>query len=471
MKIFLYNTLSLKKEEFKEIKKGQVGIYSCGPTVYNYAHLGNLRAYLFVDLLKKVLAYNGCKVKHVMNITDVGHLTGDMDMGDDKIEKQALKENKDAWQIADYYTKSFKQDLSYLNISEPDIWAKVSDYIDKQIDLILILEKKGYTYQTSDGIYFDTSLVKDYNKLSHLPLENLKEGARVEKNEEKRNFTDFALWKFSPKDKKRQMEWPSPWGTGFPGWHIECSAISREILKEQRDIHCGGIDHINVHHTNEIAQSECAYNEKYFNYWLHNAFLNIVGGKKMAKSENNFLTLKNYIIDQKINPLAFRLATLQVHYRKNMEFSLSGLQNSENSLNTIYKQVGKIKKEAKGIGQINKATKDQFMKALNDDLNSPQALAVLNNVLKSSDIRHEDKLATVYNFDLVLSLNLKDSIQTIKKEVNIDDLSDNIKELIEQRRIAKINKDYSQADLIRDNLDKLGYFLEDINGEQVVYEK
>jgi cysteinyl-tRNA synthetase len=471
MKLYLHNTLTLKKEEFKEIKKGKVGIYSCGPTVYNYAHLGNLRAYLFVDLLKRVLIYNNYQVKHVMNITDVGHLSGDMDMGDDKVESQAKKEKKDAWQIADYYTKAFQEDLKHLNILAPDIWAKVSDHIDKQIELIEILEKKGFTYKTSDGIYFDTSLVKDYNKLSHLPLETLKEGARVEKNIEKKSPTDFALWKFSPKNKKRQMEWSSPWGIGFPGWHIECSALSRQFLGELRDIHSGGIDHINIHHTNEIAQSECAYGEKYFNYWLHNAFLNIVGGKKMAKSEDNFLTLKKAIINQGINPLVYRLASLQVHYRKNMEFSLFSLKNLESSLNKLYQQVDRIKKEAKQLGEINNVKREEFILALNDDLNSPQALAVLNELIKSQKIKNEDKLATLYDFDRVLGLNLSQAHRYLKKEVKISNLSPALKDLLNKRKLAKEKKDYSQADLIREKIKVLGYEIEDKGAKQTVYEK
>jgi len=249
-KIYLYNTLSRKKEEFKPIKKNKIGLYTCGPTVYDYAHIGNLRSYLFEDILKRVLIYNGYKVKHIMNITDVGHLTGDGDMGEDKLEKGAKREGKTAWEIAEFYTKAFKKDLEKLNIISPNIYCKATDYIAEQIELIKILEKKGYTYKISDGIYFNTDKFKDYNKLSHLDLETLKEGARVEKNKEKKNPTDFALWKFSPVKEKRQMEWKSPWGIGFPGWHIECSAMSMKELNDQLDIHCGGIDHINVHHTN-----------------------------------------------------------------------------------------------------------------------------------------------------------------------------------------------------------------------------
>ncbi|MFH1744887.1 MAG: cysteine--tRNA ligase, partial [bacterium] len=292
-KILLYDTLSREKQEFEPIKKGKVGLYTCGPTVYDFAHIGNFRSYIFEDILKRVLEYNGYEVTHVMNITDVGHLTGDGDMGEDKLEKGAKREGKTAREIAKYYTESFKKDAKKLNIilPEEELMPRATDYIEEQIELIKILENKGYTYRTSDGIYFDTSKVEDYTKLSHLNLDQLREGARVEKNEEKKNATDFSLWKFSPKDVKRQMEWTSPWGTGFPGWAIECSAMSAKILGKQLDIHCGGIDHINVHHTNEIAQSEAATGKKFFNYWMHCAFLNIVGGKKMAKSDGNFLTL------------------------------------------------------------------------------------------------------------------------------------------------------------------------------------
>jgi cysteinyl-tRNA synthetase len=257
-KLFLHNSLTRRKEEFVPIKSGLAGIYACGPTVYNYAHIGNLRTYLFEDFLRRVLLYNGYKVKHVINITDVGHLVGDADMGEDKIETGAKREGKNAWDVAEFYTAAFKKDIKYLNILEPEIWCKATDNIPEQIALIKKLEKGGYIYQTTDGIYFDTAKIKKYNKLSHLPLETLREGARVEKNPEKKNPTDFALWKFSPQDQKRQMEWASPWGKGFPGWHIECSAMSLKYLKNNLDIHCGGIDHINVHHTNEIAQSEAA---------------------------------------------------------------------------------------------------------------------------------------------------------------------------------------------------------------------
>lgn len=471
MEIYLYNTLSRQKEKFKEIYPGQVGLYTCGPTVYNYAHIGNLRSYLFEDLLKRVLFYNDYKVKHVMNITDVGHLTGDMDMGEDKIEEQAKKEKKDAYEIANYYTKAFVADIKALNIEEPDIWCKVSDHINEQIELIKTLEKKGYTYLTSDGVYFNTAKFENYNQLSHLPLENLKEGARVEKNQEKKNSTDFALWKFSPKDKQRQMEWSSPWGTGFPGWHIECSALSLKYLKKQRDIHCGGIDHINVHHSNEIAQSEAATGEKFFNYWLHNSFLNIVGGKKMAKSEGNFLTLKKIIKELNINPLAYRLASLQVHYRKPMEYSRESFLSAQESLDKLYKQIDLIKDKNLKTAKVDEKFKLQFLKAINDDLNAPQALAVLFNLLKS-DLKDEDKLKTALDFDKVLGLDLKNAGSYLNQTIEKEKWPKNLKQLLEKRTLARENKDYQTADNLRKEVEGLGYILEDKqSGEQIIKKK
>lgn len=460
-KIFLYNTLSRQKEEFKPIIKGEVGLYTCGPTVYNFSHIGNLRTYIFEDLLKRTLEYNNYKVNHVMNITDVGHLTGDMDMGEDKLEAGARREGKSAWEIAELYTKAFKNDLTLLNIEEPNIFAKVTDNIPEQINLIKTLEDKGYAYKTSDGIYFDTSRVKKYNKLSHLPLEKLKEGARVEINVEKKNPTDFALWKFSPADIKRQMEWESPWGIGFPGWHIECSAISFKYLSKQLDIHCGGIDHINIHHTNEIAQSEAATGHKFFNYWMHGAFLNIEGGKKMAKSDGNFLTLENALIKKGLNPLAYRFADLQVHYRKSMEYSDDNLKQAAEGLNSLLNQVAALGTE---IGNINSEFKNKFIEAINNDLNMPKSLAIVSAVLKSK-LNMPDKLATLLDFDKVLGLNLKKvhiENNSIRKELKLEDLPAEARTLIAERQSARNNKNFRESDRLRDEIKKLGYAVEDV---------
>ena len=288
----LYNTLTRKKEVFKPIRKGEVGMYTCGPTVYWYQHIGNLRTYIFSDILKRVLIYNGYKVKQVMNVTDVGHLTSDSDEGEDKIEKAAKKEGKKAQDIADFYLKIFKEDFKKLNISEPDIWCRATKHIKEQIELIKKLEKKGFTYKTSDGVYFDTSKLKDYSKLARLKIENLQAGKRVAIGE-KKNKTDFALWKFSKQPGKRQQEWKSPWGIGFPGWHIECSAMSSKYLGKQFDIHTGGEDHIPVHHTNEIAQSEAAFGKKpWVKFWIHGAYLTF-SGEKMSKSKGAIATISD----------------------------------------------------------------------------------------------------------------------------------------------------------------------------------
>src|SRR3989344_4864807 len=323
----LFNTLGRKKQTFKPIGK-EVGIYSCGPTVYWYQHIGNLRSYIFADILKRVLLYNGFKVKHVINITDVGHLTGDRDEGEDKIEKAAMKEGKTASEIANYYLRIFKEDFKKLNITEPDIWCKATEHIKEQIELIKKLEKKGYTYKTSDGIYFNTLKLKDYGKLARLKIEKLEAGKRIAVGE-KKNKTDFALWKFSKEGEKRQQEWGSPFGVGFPGWHIECSAMSMKYLGEHFDIHTGGEDHIPIHHTNEIAQSECATGKKFANYWMHIAFL-MFKGEKVSKSKGGLYTISELEFEG-YSPLDFRYLCLMTHYRKPLNFSLDNLVAARNA--------------------------------------------------------------------------------------------------------------------------------------------
>jgi len=455
VKIKLYNTLARKKEEFKEINRGEAGLYTCGPTVYNHAHIGNLRTYVFEDILKRVLLYNGYKVKHIMNITDVGHLVGDGDMGEDKLEKGAEREGKSAREIADFYTAGFKKDIKALNISDPDIWCKATDNISEQIAMIKILEKKKFAYKTSDGVYFDTAKFKNYNKLSHLDLETLQEGARVEKNDEKKNPTDFALWKFSERPGERQQEWESPWGVGFPGWHIECSAMSIKFLGEQLDIHCGGIDHVNIHHTNEVAQSEAATGKKFFNYWMHGAFLNIAGGKKMAKSEDNFLTLENAFLKKGINPLVFRYACLTVHYRKPMEYGKNAIDGALNGLEHLYNQLRqfRISNFEFQVDMVNNNFKDKFFEVVNDDLNMPQALAVLQEVLKSG-LKTEEKLATVLDFDRVLGLNLAKIFEEEK-------LPEEIEKLVQAREEARAQKKWQEADNLRAKIEGFGYMIED----------
>lgn len=454
--LFLQNTLSGKKEEFKAISD-EVGLYTCGPTVYNFAHIGNLRTYIFEDLLKRTLRYFDYSVKHVMNITDVGHLTGDMDMGEDKIEMEAALEGRSAWDIASFYTEAFKSDLKALNIIEPDIYCRATDYIKEQIALLARLEDKGYTYKTSDGIYFDTSLVEDYNKLSHLPLNDLREGARVEKNDEKKNPTDFALWKFSPVGARRQMEWDSPWGVGFPGWHLECSAMSLRHLSGQLDIHCGGADHINIHHTNEIAQSEAATGEKFFNYWLHGAFLIVPGGKKMAKSSGDFLTLDNVFISKGIDPLAYRFSLLQGHYRKPMEWRSDSALNALNGLESLRRRVAELKSETTGEGKLIEEFVIRFKSMLADDLNIPQALALVQEVLRA-DKDANDRLKTILSFDQVFGLDLAhSSVDTL----DIDSLPEDIKKLLDARRQSRSQKDWSDSDRLRDEIRSRGFLVED----------
>jgi len=463
MDLYLYNTLTRTKERFTPIQAGSVGLYTCGPTVYDYAHIGNLRTYVFEDILKRVMVYNGLKVKHVMNITDVGHLTGDRDMGEDKMETGAQREGRTAWEIAEHYTTAFQADLVHLNIVDPDVWCKATDAIPEQITLIETLESKGYTYRTSDGIYFDTSKFDGYARLSRQNREALQEGARVEKNVEKRNPTDFALWKFSPPDTQRQMEWDSPWGIGFPGWHIECSAMSMKFLGKQLDIHCGGTDHIDVHHTNEIAQSEAATGSKFFNFWMHGEFLNIQGGKKMAKSEGNFLTLENAFVKNDIDPLVYRYATFHSHYRKPMEYSEASVAAAQNGLRNLRSQVARLIDSTGGEqAMVHAGFKEKFLAQLNDDLNMPRALAVLQALLKS-DESDAVKLATIREFDTaILGLELD------RQEV-AEPLPQEILDLMELRIKARADKNWAESDRIRSEIQARGYTVQDSKeGMQVI---
>lgn len=452
MALKIYNTLTREKEEFKPIIEGYVGMYTCGPTVYNFAHIGNMRTYIFEDVLKRVLIYNGYNVKHVMNITDVGHLTGDRDMGEDKIEKESKKENKTAWEVAEFYTTKFKNDLNNLNIIFPEIFCKATDNIQEQIEMIEALEKKGFTYKTSDGIYFDTGKVSDYTKLSHQKLEDLKEGARVEINDEKRNATDFALWKFSSVKNKRQMEWNSPWGIGFPGWHIECSAMSIKYLGDHLDIHCGGID-LTLHHSNELAQSESyTGKEPWVNYWMHGEFLNLKDGEKMAKSTGNFLTIKSEFIDKDINPLVYRLASFGIHYRKPMEWNNIISLSANTSYNNL---INRVKVLGDNIGNVNEELKERFLENINDDLNMPKALATLNEVFKYG-ISNEDKLATILDFDKVFGLNLGN----IRKEK----IPEEIELIAKERLVARSQMEWKKSDELRNKINELGYEIKDIDG-------
>jgi len=456
MAVSLYNTLTRRKELFESIQPKTVGLYTCGPTVYNYAHIGNLRTYLFEDILKRTLTYNGYRVKHVMNITDVGHLTGDRDMGEDKLEKGARREGKTAWEVAAHYTEAFQKDIARLNVLPPTIWCKATDTIPEQIALIQVLEDKGFTYRTADGVYFDTARFPGYTRLSHQNLEALQEGARVERNPEKRNATDFALWKFSPPGVQRQMEWDSPWGVGFPGWHIECSAMSMKYLGDQLDIHCGGTDHIDVHHTNEIAQSEAATGKPFFRFWMHGAFLIIAGGKKMAKSEDNFLTLENAFLRQDKDPLAYRYAAFLTHYRKPMEYSDEAMEAAQNGLHHLRNQVRTLKNDAEGgslAGEVDPHLRDKFLSEINDDLNMPRAMAVVQELVKS-DLSTADKLTTLFDFDRVLGFDLEHVDQE-------DALPEDIRRMADERLAARQAKNWALSDQLRDAIQARGYLVQD----------
>ncbi|MFA5071576.1 MAG: cysteine--tRNA ligase [Candidatus Pacearchaeota archaeon] len=452
MKLKLYNTLTRKKEEFKPIKEGNVGMYSCGPTVYWYPHVGNMRTYIFSDILKRVLEYNGFNVKHVMNVTDVGHLVNDGDVGEDKIEKEAAKEGKTAKEIANYYWKVFKEDFKKLNIIEPAIWTKATEHIKEQIELIKKLEKKGYTYKTDDGIYFDTSKFKDYGKMARMNTEEMIAGKRTEMRE-KKNKTDFALWKFSETPGLRQQEWDSPWGIGFPGWHIECSAMSMKYLGETFDIHTGGEDHIQIHHPNEIAQSEAATGKKFVNYWLHGFFLNF-RGKKVSKSEGGLYTISE-LEKQNFNPLSFRYMCLTTYYRKPLNFSLEILESAQNSLNRLRNIISEIKyKDEKKNRKNIDAAKKQFLEMINDDLNLPKATAFLWEILRDERLSNSEKYELAIDFDKVLGLGLD-------KEENVE-IPDDVLKIADEREIARKNKDWKKSDELREKIKKKGWQVDDI---------
>ncbi len=434
-------------------------MYACGPTVYNYAHIGNLRTYVFEDTLKRVLLYNGYKVKHIMNITDVGHLTGDGDRGEDKIAQGAAREGKSAWEIAKFYTLTFKKDLKDLNILPPNRLPKATDNIKEQIALIKQLEQKGFTYKTKDGVYFNTAKLPDYGKLARLAKQELKAGARVEMGD-KKNITDFALWKFSDspsfqgggegRSKKRQMEWKSPWGTGFPGWHIECSAMSVKYLGQPFDIHCGGIDHVSVHHTNEIAQSEAANGKPLANYWLHGEFV-LMDNDKMAKSADNFITLET-LKAKNFNPLAYRYLLLQTHYRKQLSFSWEALAAAQNGLNHLYNIVKSWDKAGVGCAEY----EQKFLDAINNDLDMPGAMAIMWDLIKNPMYPPSSKKRTILKFDKVLGLGLAKLKKGAKQE-----LSAELQKLIIERNEARAHKKWRKSDELRKKIEATGYTVED----------
>ena len=461
MNFRVYNTLTRQKEVFKPLKECEVGIYTCGPTVYHYAHIGNLRTYLAEDAQVRALRFLGWKVKRVMNITDVGHLVSDADTGEDKMEQGARREGKSAWEIAKFYTEAFFKDYYALNCVKPDVTCPATDYIQEMIDLGLTLEKKGYTYPIpGDGVYFDTSKLPDYGKLAgKAHVEGIREGARVEANIAKRNPADFAVWKFAAPGEQRQMEWDSPWGKGFPGWHMECSAMAMKHLGETIDMHWGGEDHVAIHHTNEIAQSEAATGKPFSNYWLHARFLVMGDLGKMSKSSGDFLTVST--LPQKgYEPLAYRYYCLLTHYRKQLEFTWEGVEAAARGLDGLRALAQKIKQEAgtapHALDKDAQYYKD-FCEALADDVNMPAAMAVLWETLKDNTIPAPQRLAFAGAAEEVTALDLF-------KEKEAGELAPELMDLIKEREAARKAKDWKKSDELRKALSDKGVLIEDAPG-------
>ncbi len=473
MSLKLFNTLSRKKETFKPLHAKEIRLYTCGPTVYNYAHIGNLRTYIFEDILERTLLWDGYKVKRVMNITDVGHLTGDADEGEDKIEKEARAEKKTPLQIAAFYTKAFLRDLKSLNINIPKVLAPATKFVPEGIALIQQLVKKKYAYETSQAVYFDVRRFKNYGKLSRQSLAQKLVAARKEvvTDLEKRNPADFALWfKLTGKFKNHLMHWSSPWGEGFPGWHVECSAIARKFLGQPIDIHTGGVDHIGTHHTNEIAQSEAAYGKPLARYWLHGEFL-IIDARRMGKSEGNFITVSD--LEKKgFAPLAYRYLLLNVHYRGKLNFSWDSLAGAQAGLMALYDKYADLRKSARGkkygITANMRAYLDAFTETLNDDLNTPKALVVLGRVLKDSLLSEGQKATLLERMDEVLGLDFKGSTKTKAKTPLIPT---EVRELVRKREEARRSKQFIQADALRVEVDRLGYVVDDTPKGPVVRRK
>ena len=457
----LYNTMTRSVDEFHPLTGGKVGLYTCGPTVYTYAHIGNLRTYVFEDILRRVLVASGYEVNHVMNVTDVGHLVSDADEGEDKMSVGARREGKTACQIAEFYWAAFRRDMGHLNLLEPDVWCRATDHINEQIDLVRTLEEKGFTYAIDgDGVYFDTSKLDDYGKLARLDIQGLRAGARVEMVADKRNPTDFALWKFSPADQQRLMEWDSPWGMGFPGWHVECSAMAMKYLGERLDIHCGGVDHIAVHHTNEIAQTESAVGHKWVNWWMHGEFL--VFGRddtgeadKMSKSAGGFITLET-IIERGVDPLAYRYLCLNGHYRAQLVFTWESLDAAASALGRLKRAVLDTRAQCTSADQPDGKYMEEFTAAIEDDLNTPRALAAMWGVIKDADVLPGATCATLEAMDPVLGFGVAEMAED---ELTISE--DDIQRLIDQRAKARKNGDFTEADRIRDELSAKGIELLD----------
>ncbi|MDR0449124.1 MAG: cysteine--tRNA ligase [Rickettsiales bacterium] len=448
--IKLYNTMSRKAEEFEPIKPGEVSIYSCGPTVYHYAHLGNHRTNINNDVLRRMFRAHGFEVKSTMNITDVGHLVSDEDTGEDKMQKGARREGKTAWDVAEFYTAAFLRDMKDLNILAPTFMPRATDYIMQQIAWVKKLEELGYTYRIEgDGIYYDTSKFPDYGKLGHQNLDELRGGARVS-DAGKKNPADFALWKFSPLDAKRDMEWDSPWGKGFPGWHIECSVMSAETLGKHFDIHTGGVDHIKVHHTNEIAQSEPVVGAPWVNYWMHFEFLNDKTGK-MSKSKGNFLIVDS-LKAKGFEPIAYRYLVLMGHYQSQMEFSWEALDAAQNGYNNLIKKISMLKPSGEAKAD---EYKNKLLNIISNNLDTANVLVAVQELLKSNE-SDATKFEAIRFADELLGLRI---IENAKKSVVA--ITPEIQALLDARAAARADKDWARSDKLRDELAAMGFAVND----------
>ena len=464
MALKFFNTLTRKKETLRPLQARQVRMYSCGPTVYNYAHLGNLRTYIFTDLLKRVLMVNGYRVRHIMNITDVGHLTAEAtDSGEDKLEAGAVREGKTVWEIAVFYTQAFQEDAKKLNILPPSRYVKATDHIKEQVALIRQLFTKGYAYDTPEVVYFDTAQFKHYGRLARLQLRGLKPGARVRFDVRKRNVTDFALWfKTVGAHKNHIMRWPAPWGEGFPGWHVECSAMARKHLRQPFDIHTGGVDHIPIHHTNEIAQSEAAYGKPLARYWLHGEFL-VLGkpgrAERMGKSLNNLLTLRA-LEEQGVEPLAFRYLCLTAHYRSKLYFTLESVRAAGRALVRLQEAATAL---PVAVGRAKLPLEKKFLAAINNDLDIPRALSLVWEMLRSRQYSPAQKRQHLLSFDAVFGLGLGEPtrVGTIVPE--------EVAALVVERARARASKYWQRADELRQQVEELGYCIDDTaEGSRVV---
>ncbi len=456
MPVQFYNTLTRQKGEFKPLEGNMVRIYSCGPTVYSYAHIGNFRAYIFMDTLRRVLQYNGYELNHVMNITDVGHLESDADEGEDKMEKAARKENKDPYEIAKYYTEIFFRDMERLHIQRPEKVAKATEHISEMLEFVQELVKNGYAYETSRGIYFDISKLDKYPVLSNRNIEEQIAGARVDVDEEKRNPYDFALWIKAPET--HIMKWESPWGLSYPGWHIECSAMGRKYLGDEFDIHTGGIDHIPTHHENEIAQSKGLTGKVPAKCWMHVEFLQVDGGK-MSKSLGNTYTL-DQLQEKGIEPLAYKLFCFTAHYRTKLNFTFDTALSTQKALNRLREGFLKHQEGTEEIASEKiKEYEDKFLATINDDLNMPAAMGIVWEIIRNQE-KAKQYAKLLLKFDKVLGLDLENSKQYLEEAKQIE-LPEEIAELLEKRKQARENKDWKIADQIRDQLKEKGYSVKD----------